>query len=213
MYVNPNPMIFDPSSPNAIFFAQTRDALIDTEIYSKFVYSCENNFRRSRFYKLYKSNIMNKGLNKDQFMANITSDMADLELHHNFPTLKQATIMIIEHLLNTKGQCTTFEVVRLLEEAHRNNWMGVIILSRTQHMVHESDPTSFISLTQCYGDPFKFIEHYIDGMTLDISFKLLLHLKLEGEYNNKSYSPNMVKAREQILSWRNNFGFDNTGLE
>ena len=182
MYINPNPMIFDPSSPNAIFFAQTRDTLIDTEIYSRFVYSCENNFRRSRFYKSYKSNIMNKGLNKDQFMANITSDMADLELHHNFPTLKQATIMII-------------------------------ILSRTQHMVHESDPTSFISLTQCYGDPFKFIEHYIDGMTLDISFKLLLHLKLEGEYNNKSYSPNMVKAREQILSWRNNFGFDNTGLE
>jgi hypothetical protein len=115
MYVNPNPMIFDPSSPNAIFFAQTRDTLIDTEIYSRFVYSCENNFRRSRFYKSYKSNIMNKGLNKDQFMANITSDMADLELHHNFPTLKQATIMIIEHLLNTKGQCTTFEVVRLLE--------------------------------------------------------------------------------------------------
>lgn len=208
-----NPMISDPSCPNAIFFAQTRNTLIDTEIYSKFVYSCENNFRRSRFYKSYKSNIMNKGLNKDQFMANITSDMADLELHHNFPTLKQATIMIIEHLLNTKGQCTTFEVVRLLEEAHRNNWMGVIILSRTQHMVFESDPTAFISITQCYGEPFKFIEKYIDGMTLDISFKLLLHLKLEGEYNNKSYSPNMVKAREQILSWRNNFGFDNTGLE
>ena len=208
-----NPMISDPSCPNAIFFAQTRNTLIDTEIYSKFVYSCENNFRRSRFYKSYKSNIMNKGLNKDQFMANITSDMADLELHHNFPTLKQATIMIIEHLLNTKGQCTTFEVVRLLEEAHRNNWMGVIILSRTQHMVFESDPTAFISITQCYGEPFKFIEKYIDGMTLDISFKLLLHLKLEGEYNNKSYSPNMVKAREQILSWRNNFGFDNIGLE
>lgn len=200
--LNNNPMIFDQGQPNAIFFAQTRNTLIDTEIYSRFVYSCENNFRRSRFYKSYKANIMNKGLNRDQHMAGITSDMADLELHHNFPTLKQATIMIIEHLLNTQGCVTTFEVIRLLEEAHRNNWMGVIILSKTQHQVFESDPTSFISLAQCYGDPFKFLDNYIDGMTLDISFKMLLHLKLETEYNNKSYSPNMVKAREQILSWQ-----------
>ena len=145
---------------------------------------------------------MNKGLNRDQNMAGITSDMADLELHHNFPTLKQATIMIIEHLLNTQGCVTTFEVVKLLEEAHRNNWMGVIILSKTQHQVFESDPTSFISLAQCYGNPFRFLDKYIDGMTLDISFKMLLHLKLETEYNNKSYSPNMVKARDQILSWQ-----------
>ena len=135
-------------------------------------------------------------------MAGITNDMADLELHHNFPTLKQATIMIIEHLLNTQGCVTTFEVVKLLEEAHRNNWMGVIILSKTQHQVFESDPSSFISLSQCYGNPFRFLDKYIDGMTLDISFKMLLHLKLETEYNNKSYSPNMIKARDQILSWQ-----------
>ena len=80
--------------------------------------------------------------------------------------------------------------------------MGVIILSKTQHQVFESDPTSFISLAQCYGNPFRFLDKYIDGMTLDISFKMLLHLKLETEYNNKSYSPNMVKARDQILSWQ-----------
>lgn len=203
--INNNPMICDAGQPNAIFFAQTRDTLIDTEIYSRFVHSCENNFRRTRFYKCYKSSIMNKGLNKDQNMPGITSEMADLELHHNFPTLKQATIMIIEHLLNTKGYVTTFEVVRLLEEAHRNNWMAVIILSKTQHEVFESDPSNFISITQCYGDPFKFIDHYIDGMTLDISFKLLMHLKLETQYNNKSFSPNMVKAREQILSWQKTF--------
>lgn len=203
--INNNPMICDAGQPNAIFFAQTRDTLIDTEIYSRFVHSCENNFRRTRFYKCYKSSIMNKGLNKDQNMPGITSEMADLELHHNFPTLKQAAIMIIEHLLNTKGYVTTFEVVRLLEEAHRNNWMAVIILSKTQHEVFESDPSNFISITQCYGDPFKFIDHYIDGMTLDISFKLLMHLKLETQYNNKSFSPNMVKAREQILSWQKTF--------
>jgi hypothetical protein len=200
--LNNNPAISDQSQPNAIFFAQTRDTLIDTDIYQRFVYSCENNFRRSRFYKDYKSSIMNKGLYRDQNMASITSDMANIEMHHNFPTLKQATIMIIEHMLNTKGCVTTFEVVKELEEAHRNNWMAVIMLTETQHQVHESNPSSFISLTQCYGNPFKFIDKYIDGMTLDISFKLLLHLKLEEEYNKKSYSPTMIKARDQILSWQ-----------
>ena len=199
-----NPSIADPSQPTAIFFAQTRDTLIDTDIYSRFVYSCENNFRRSRFYKDYKCNIMNLGLNRDQNMASITSDMTDLQLHHNFPTLKQATIMIIEHMLNTKGCVTTFEVVHELKEVHRKNWMAVIILSETQHQVYHSDPSNFISLTQCYGNPFAFIDHYIDGMTLDISFKLLLQLKLEEQHNNKSYSPNMIKAREQILSWQQN---------
>ena len=197
-----NPVIADPSQPNAIFFAQTRDTLIDTDIYSRFIYSCENNFRHSRFYKDYKCNVMNKGLYRDQNMASITSDMADLELHHHFPTLKQATIMITEHLLNTKGCVTTFEVVQALEQAHRNNWMAVIILSETQHQMFHADPSNFISLTQCYGDPFKFIDNYIDGMTLDISFKLLLQLKLETEHNNKSYNPNMIRARDQILSWQ-----------
>lgn len=197
-----NPIIADQSQPNAIFFAQTRDSLIDTDIYSKFVYSCENNFRRSRFYKDYKCDIMNRGLYRDQMMASITSEMADLELHHHFPTLKQATIMITEHMLNTKGCVTTFEVVRALEEAHRNDWMSVIILSETQHQVFHSDSSIFISITQCAGDGFKFIDEYIDGMTLDISFKLLLQLKLETEYNNKSFSPSMVKARNQILSWQ-----------
>lgn len=197
-----NPMISNIEQPNAIFFAQSRETLIDTDVYSRFVYSCENNFRRSRFYKDYKSNIMNRGLCHDQNMASITSEMADLEMHHHFPTLKQATIMIIEHMLNTKGCTTTFEVVRTIEEAHRNNWMAVIILSETQHQMFHADPSNFISLTQCYGDPFKFIDAYIDGMTLDISFKMLLQLKLESEHNNRSYNPNMIKARDQILSWQ-----------
>ena len=80
--------------------------------------------------------------------------------------------------------------------------MGIIILSETGHQVYENTPTQFISLTQCYGNPFKFINHYMDGMTLDISYKLLLQLKLEDEYNHQSFSPTMIKARDAILSWQ-----------
>ena len=33
-----NPMISSPSQPNAIFLAQTRDTLIDTEIYCRYIH-------------------------------------------------------------------------------------------------------------------------------------------------------------------------------
>jgi hypothetical protein len=195
-----NPIILDQGSDYCITLAATRSTLVDTEVYSRFIHSCENNFRRLLFYRNYKAFLMNMGFNKDQNMPGITSEMANIELHHHFPTLKQATIMIIEHLLNTKGCTDTFEVVKYLEEAHRNNWFSVIFLSQTQHEMFHSDPSNFISLKQCVGYGWKFIDAYLDGMTLDISFKLLLQLKMEEQYG-ESFSPNLVKAREQIKDW------------
>lgn len=198
--MNNNAVISDPGSDYCITLAVTRNSLIDTDIYSKFIHSCENNFRRLIFYKNYKNFLMNMGFNRDQNMPGITSEMADIELHHHFPTLKQATIMITEHLLNLKGCTTTFEVVQHLEEAHRNNWFSVIFLSKTQHEAFHANPSNFISIKQCVGDGYKFIDKYIDGMTLDISFKLLLQLKMEEQYG-ESFSPNLIKARDEIKNW------------
>lgn len=196
-----NPSIDSPDHPNAIFFKQSKETMIDTELYSRFIYSCENSFRKSRFYKDYKCFIMNLGIDKDQNKPAISSDMATIEMHHNLPTLKQGTIMITEHLFNVKGYATTYEVLYLLEEAHRNNWFDICMLSKTEHQMHHANPSDFISTKQCIGFPAKFIETYLDGMTLDISFKILLQLKLEEQYG-ESYNPMMVKAREDILSWQ-----------
>lgn len=196
-----NPYIDSPDQPNVIFFKQTRDTMIDTDQYSKFIYSCENNFKRSSFYKMYKSFVMSLGLNKDQKMPNINSEMATLEMHHNLPTLKQATIMITEHLFNVQGYATTFDVMWLLEQAHRNHWLAVIMLTKTNHEAHHSNPNDFISIKQCFGFPMRFIETYKDGMTLDIAYKILLHFKLEEQYDG-SYDPQMLKARDSIIGWQ-----------
>lgn len=196
-----NPIIADPSSVELISFAQTRESLMDTDVYSRFIYSIENQFRRSRFYKDYKCNLMNLGLDFDAMMRNINGEMSSIELHHHLPTLNQAAIMITEHELNTKGQVTTFEVIKLLEEAHRNNWMGVIMLSTSMHQAVHSDPTAFISLGQCYGSPFLFLEHYKDGLSLDIAFKWLLQLKLEDQHNSTTTWMNIPKQREDLLDW------------
>ena len=134
-------------------------------------------------------------------LTGITNEMVDLEAHHNMLSLEYMTIMIIEHTLNLKGCVTTFEVIQELEEAHRNNQICIIILDETEHQEYHSDLSEFISIRQCFGDPFAFIDKYIDGMTLDISFKLLLQLKQEEQYNG-SFSPSEVRARDQILSWQ-----------
>jgi hypothetical protein len=144
---------------------------------------------------------MSLGLNKDQKMPNINSEMATLEMHHNLPTLKQATIMITEHLFNVQGYATTFEVMWLLEQAHRNHWLAVIMLTKTNHEAHHSNPNDFISIKQCFGFPMRFIETYKDGMTLDIAYKILLHFKLEEQYDG-SYDPQMLKARDSIIGWQ-----------
>jgi hypothetical protein len=201
MEMDRNPMIDSPDQPDAIYFAQRRDTLLDTDIYSRFVYSCENNFRRLRFYKDYKSFVMGLGLDRDQNMPAITSDMATIEMHHNLPTLKQATIMITEHILNVQGQVTTFEVVQQLEEAHRNHWLDVIMLSKTAHQMHHANPADFISTKQCWGFPEYFIMNYLDGLTMDISFKILLQLKQELQYGG-SYNPMLITARNEILNWQ-----------
>lgn len=196
-----NPMLMSPNQQYGIMFSQTRETLVDTEVYLRFLRSAENRFRRSDFYREYKAGIMNKGLNKDQRRPAITSEIADIELHHNFLTLEFMAIMLTEYTLNTKGCINTFELVRMLEEEHRANRICGIMLATTEHQAHHNNPSDFISIKQCFGNPFEFIDKYISGMTLDISFKLLLHLKLE-EQHGGSFDANMIRAREDILSWQ-----------
>ncbi len=198
-----NPIIGLPGSFETIQFYQTRDTLIDTEEYSKFIYAVENAFRRSRFYKDYKCSIMNFGLDFDAEMRGINGEMTDIELHHLMPTLKDAAIMITEHILNTRGRVCTFEVIKALEDAHRNNMLSVVMLTATMHQSFHNDPNAFLSLSQCYGDPFKFLQEYKDGLTLDIAFKWLLQLKMEDQFGQKTNWLNIPKQREILLDWSN----------
>ena len=206
-----NPIIDSPNMETAIFFKQTNETLIDSEIYSRFIYNAQRQFYQSRFYKDYKSFIMGLGLNMDMQHPNITSEMADLELHHQLPTLKQALIILSQYMLHTKGEVNTFELIQLIEEAHRNHEISVIILSKTAHQFYHSNPSNFISLKNCIGNGLKFIDKYWQHLTLDISFDLLLKLKQEMQYNG-SYNPIELKARDEILSWQVYNGYNNNGV-
>lgn len=198
-----NPMIYNPLEPVGIFCKQTRDTLTDPQIYLSLVHSAENQFRRSRFYTDYKSRIMFLGLNRDMRRPAITSEMANLEMHHNFIELRHMAIMIAEHYLNKYGCVDSFDIAMELENQHRKDRVAVIMLSATEHQKHHNNPTDFISINQCFApNVFEFLDEFMDGMTLDIAFKLLLQLKLEDQHGGMSNNTNMIKARDKILNWQ-----------
>ena len=181
-------------------------------MYNRFIRSVCNNLYKSRFYKDYKSYIMSFGFAFDMQRPGITADMIDnLSLHHNLPSLKQAAICITEYLVATQGCANTFDVNMLLEETHRNNEIAVIMLAESFHQAHHANPASFISVRQCIGFPERFIRKYAPYMTLDIAYDILLKLKQEEQYG-ASFSPIMVQAREELLSWYNYKGQQQNGI-
>lgn len=200
-YLDSNPIIGDPSMMNCIYFKQTPETMMDPDEYGHFIYNIESTFRKLRFYKDYKCAIMQAGINYDQQMKGITSDMASIEMHHHLPTLKDAVTVISEYYLRTVGQVNTCMVLRDLVQAHRSNIMGVIMLSVTNHQVYHNDPSVFISIDQLYGNPFKFLEMYGPYFTLDIAYKWLLQFKQEEQYNRTTQWANIAKARDQLLDW------------
>ena len=93
---------------------------MDIEYYKKFIENCISRFRHSRCYKNYKAYLYDIGFNRCQFLSNINSDIADLEMHHVI-TIYDITLLITEWFIKTQGSVTSFEVVMKLKEEHKNN--------------------------------------------------------------------------------------------
>ena len=114
-YNDVNPTWQSPNSPFEISFAQTRESLMDIEVFKSFLDNAISRFRHSRTYKHYKAHLMEMGLNRCQFQGNIKSDidqeMATIEMHHNILTIFDVALIITEHMLNVQGATTTFDLV------------------------------------------------------------------------------------------------------
>lgn len=198
---NTNPTLYDPNVGTIAPLMQTPETMIDTELYSQFIHSVENQFRRSKFYREYKAHIYSLGFDYDQMMRGITTEMADQELHHHLPTLKDAAICITEYCLKRYNGVSTFDVIRLLEECHRQNIMGVIILSATNHQNFHNDPSAFISVSQLIGNPFKFINDFGMYAPMGILMTWAMQWKQEEQHGNTSYWPLIARARAEFKDW------------
>lgn len=195
-----NPTLQSPSCPYSLPFYQTRETLINIEDYKRFLDNAISRFRHSRAYKNYKHYLMTLGLDHCQFMSNIDSEMANVEMHHNVLTMYDIAIIITEHVINTVGYISTFQLVELLKYEHINNRVQIVMLTETAHELFHSDPNFFIHPDMCFGKWWEFLNRYRYGITRDIAYKIINYIKRAEEENN-STDNNLLKIREDILDW------------
>lgn len=196
-----NPTVTSPNSPYEITFYQTRDSLLDIESYKKFLDNAISRFRRSKAYKHYKSYLMDLGLDKCQFNSNISSEMASIEMHHCIITIYDIAIIITEHVLNTRGYISTFDLVMLLKQEHINNRVALVMLSLTSHQLEHQIEEFYISPSMCFGNWYEFLKLYRTGITRDIAFKILFYLKRAIENEDTSQDINLLDVYNSILDW------------
>lgn len=200
---NQNPIITSPNSTFAISFYQTRESLMDIDVYRSFLKNCEQRFRGSSTYKNYKSFLIGLGMDRCQVHGFINANMegVDIEMHHAILTLFDITLMITEHLLNTVGYVTTYDVVQTLKEEHKQNNVALVMLSKTPHQVyHNSNGDFFIHPKMCFGKWPVLIEKYKYGLTQDVAFKLLYYLKRAIETEDTTDS-GLLELRDHIKEW------------
>ena len=111
---NVNPVVQSPFVPFNISLYHTRYSFLDTDEYINFIKNSVTRFRRSRFYKNYKSYLMSLGMYRSQLSANISSDMATIEMHHNILTIFDIAVILTEHELNRVGMISSFDLVNLM---------------------------------------------------------------------------------------------------
>ena len=196
-----NPSIASPFSPFIIQFYQTPDSLNNIEDYRIFLKNIESAFRVSREYKAIKSRLIESGMTNCQIHGNLNSEMVTIEMHHNMLTLFDLAMIITEHMVRTTGRISSFDVERLLVDAHVNNEVLLVMLSKTAHQVYHNNSEFFLPFEMCIGEPWKFLEKYKYGITQDIAYKILRYLRQEEKNNGKINDQGLLNIRKSIVDW------------
>lgn len=204
-----NPSLKSPNTPFEQPFRQTRETLSDIDYYKRFLENCISRFRHSKTYTNYKHYLYTLGLNKCQLLGNINTDLGDkinIEMHHNFLNIFDITLLITEHMLNTVGYVTTFDVVQALKEEHKNNNIPIVMLSKTAHQLFHNADGVILPARMCFGYWYNLLKRYNRGITIDIASKVAVFLQrsLEYEQNYSIESDNTMKLLEvgnEVAQW------------
>lgn len=209
IYNDENPTLVSPNSPFEVPFAQTRDTLMDVESYKSFLDNAIQRFRRGKTYTHYKAHLMSIGLDRCQFHSNIRSSedkdeaMATIEMHHHVITIFDIALIVTEHILNTYGAITTFDLVEILKIVHTKHNVCTVMLCKTCHQLHHNDPDFYVPIEFGFGNWAEFLATYRSGITRDIAFKLIYLLKkeLESQEINDQKTLQLISIRNNILNW------------
>jgi len=195
-------------SPNTSFeqpFKQYRDSLMDVEYYKNFLKNAISRFRHSRTYTNYKHYLYELGLNRCQLLGQVTSDIATIEMHHNFLNIFDITLMICEHMLNTTGYVTTFDLVQALKEEHKNNRIPIVMLSKTAHQLYHNADGMVLPARMCFGYWIELLGRYNKGITIDIAQKIIIFIQQSIEFENRyiesDMTNNLLEVRDNVIEW------------
>lgn len=198
---NENPTLASPFSPFVLQFYQTIDSLNNIEDYRQFLKNIESAFRVSREYKAIKSRLIESGMTNCQIHGNLNAEMVSIEMHHNMLTLFDLAMIITEHMVRTVGRVSSFDVIKLLIDAHVDNEVLLVMLAKTPHQMYHNNPEFFLPFEMCIGEPWKFLEKYKYGITQDIAYKILRYLRQEEKNDGKINDQGLLNIRDSILSW------------
>lgn len=201
-----NPMINSPNAPYGLPFYMTKDTMADVEVYKAFLDNAISQFRHSKTYKNYKSYLMGLGLDHCQVLSNVTEDNVGakgIEMNHNFLTLFDIALLITEHVLNTYGYISTFDLIYLLKLEHKENHVPIVMLSETVHEMHHQNEDLVFPAQMCFGYWVELLKRYPRGITLNIAKKVINYINIS--INDSSLSTNatneLLGLKENIEGW------------
>lgn len=197
---NSNPTLRSPNSTYEISLCQTKETLVDVDEYSKFIHNAITQFRHTRVYKEYKAYLMSLGLDHCQYLHNINSDMADLEMNHCILTIFDIALMICEHNINTYGYCSTCHIVSALREEHSCNRIPLIMMSKTVHQLYHADDMFFVHPKQIFGKWVELLSKYRNGITPEICNKVLYYIRTALK-EDQSTDNNLLSVANEIQNW------------
>lgn len=201
-----NPTLKSPNTPFEQPFMQTRETLMDVDYYKRFLQNCIRRFRSSVTYTGYKHFLYELGLDHCQLLGNISSEEATIEMHHNFLNIFDIALMICEHLLNTYGYITSFDIIHGLKEEHRNNDIPIVMLCKTAHQLyHNSEEGLVLPARMCFGYWIDLLKKYNRGITINIAEKVIIFLQksieFEEGYIENNMTNNLLEVRDQVMNW------------
>jgi len=145
----------------------------EERIYKKFIKNTERLIRNSKEYKMYIELLKNnlKALNFDNILSSITSNDADIELHHYPFSLYDLIDVVSTNKFIEKEKFTSFTIGKEIMQLHFMNLVGLVPLTITNHeLAHNGD--LFISEKQIFGDYKKIIEIYTKGIGVELLEKI-----------------------------------------
>lgn len=194
-----NPTIRSPYATTDLPFYQTKETLSDVDTFRSFLKNAESRFRATKEYKAYKAYLIESiGIDRCQIFGNITTEDADIELHHNVLGLFDICLLITLHVVNTVGVISTFDLIELLIQEHYNNRVGVTFLSKTAHQIYTNDPDGYIPPDMTFGRWWELLAVYRYGITYDLANKIIKYLD---KYQNQLPTSIQIPQQDEIMSW------------